>query len=196
MKKAVSAPRLPPISVRTPSNSENTAPDTKMNTAASSAQKKRSLPCPKGWSSSGGRSPSCSETSRNTWFMVSAREWAASASIAVEPPISPAASLAAAIDRLAANATQMVRRLSDAIGLAGVLALAGPPAGRRAGGAADQHAADQARHGPRPRPGGAGRHQRGGRQHHQEGGVVEALHRRPPPAGAQAQAAGHPDGEA
>jgi hypothetical protein len=44
IRNAVSSPRLPPSKVRTPSNSENTAPDTKMNTAASNAQKKRSLP--------------------------------------------------------------------------------------------------------------------------------------------------------
>src|SRR6266542_2680673 len=58
------------------------------------------------------RSPSDSDTSRNTWFMVSATEWAASASIAAEWPISPAAALAMAMARLAARAARTVLRLS------------------------------------------------------------------------------------
>src|SRR6266542_4438757 len=58
------------------------------------------------------RSPSDSDTSRNTWFMVSATEWAAFVSIAAEWPISPAAALAMAMARLAARAARTVLRLS------------------------------------------------------------------------------------
>ena len=52
--------------------------------------------------------------SRKTWLRVSATECAASASIELDPLISPAASLATAIARLAASATRTVRLLSVA----------------------------------------------------------------------------------
>src|SRR4051794_40839831 len=57
-----------------------------------------------------------SEASRNSWLAVSATECAPSASIAADPLISPAASLAIAIARFAASATSTVLRLSSPIG--------------------------------------------------------------------------------
>ena len=47
--------------------------------------------------------------------MVSATEWAASASIAAAPETRPATPLAMAITRLATMATSTVRRVSDAM---------------------------------------------------------------------------------
>src|SRR6266545_4079074 len=184
----------------------NTAPETKMNTAARNAQKKRSLPYPKGCSSSGVRSPSDSETSRNTWFMVSATEWAASASIAGERPIRPAAALATAMAKLAAIAARIVFLLSLCIPAAFRLVSAGTRVGARRGAVAGrltdvpgcwpaQHPARQQPTGQAGQRGGPGsrrdaEQQRDHRQHHHEGRVVEALDRRAPGAPAGQQAGG------
>ena len=92
---------------------ENTAPETKIPIAASRDQKNRSLPYPNGWVSSGAFRDSRSEVSRKTWLVVSATECAPSASIALDPPISPAAIFATAIARLAASATMTVPVLSS-----------------------------------------------------------------------------------
>src|SRR6266542_3418606 len=121
------------------------------------------------------RSPSDSDTSRNTWFMVSATEWAASASIAAEWPISPAAALAMAMARLAARAARTVLRL--------------PPQEQAA-----EDAADQPGKRGGPGPGGDPEQQRHGAQHHREGAVVEPLDRRAR-APARRQQAGGDDGE-
>src|SRR6476620_2649843 len=55
-----------------------------------------------------------SETSRNTWFAVSATECAPSARIAAEPEMAPATNLARAISRFAPAATRTVFLLSEA----------------------------------------------------------------------------------
>src|SRR5215207_1821002 len=94
---------------------EKTAPETKIPTAASSDQKNRSLPYPNGWVSSAGCRLSRSETSRKSWFVVSATECAPSASIALEPLSSPAVILATAIPRFAASATSTVPVLSSSL---------------------------------------------------------------------------------
>src|SRR5438034_809372 len=108
-------PSSPPTISITPWPIENNPPDTKMNTAARNDQKNRSLPYPKGWPSSGGRSPSLMESSRNPWSVVSATECAASASSAADPPSTPAIPLATASVRFAPAATSTVFLLSDAL---------------------------------------------------------------------------------
>jgi hypothetical protein len=55
------------------------------------------------------------ETNRNTWSVVSATEWAASARRALDPDSSPANSLATARVKLAATAMRTVFLLSDAM---------------------------------------------------------------------------------
>src|SRR6266542_4203888 len=149
------------------------------------------------------RSPSDSDTSRNTWFMVSATEWAASASIAAEWPISPAAALAMA--RLAARAARTVLRLS--LCTRPVPSARGRPAGPGVRGPlpraavrlppqeqAAEDAADQPGKRGGPGPGGDPEQQRHGAQHHREGAVVEPLDRRAR-APARRQQAGGDDGE-
>src|SRR4029453_7052408 len=64
---------------------ENPAPSTKIPIAASREQKKRSLPYPEGCLLSAGLRLRRNAAIRNTWFMVSPTEWAASDSIAEEP---------------------------------------------------------------------------------------------------------------
>src|SRR6266540_1676100 len=151
------------------------------------------------------RSPSDSDTSRNTWFMVSATEWAASASIAAEWPISPAAALAMAMARLAARAARTVLRLS--LCTRPVPSARGRPAGPGVRGPlpraavrlppqeqAAEDAADQPGKRGGPGPGGDPEQQRHGAQHHREGAVVEPLDRRAR-APARRQQAGGDDGE-
>src|ERR1035438_1303799 len=94
---------------RMPSKMENPAPAMKMPNAASSDQKYRSCPYPNGCSSSAGRMPSRSEVNRKTWLRVSANEWAASASMALEPVRIPATSLAIMTMMLAPPAISTVR---------------------------------------------------------------------------------------
>src|SRR4029079_6342227 len=53
--------------------------------------------------------------SRKTWLSVSAKEWAASASIELDPLTRPAAVLATAMARCAPSATSTVRFLSEAM---------------------------------------------------------------------------------
>ena len=86
---------------------ENTAPETKIPTAASSDQKKRSLPYPNGWVSSAGfRAQPQRDEQEDLVGGVGdgvrrprpASRWS--------PPISPAAILATAMPRLAASATK------------------------------------------------------------------------------------------
>jgi hypothetical protein len=84
----------------------------KMPNAASSDQKYRSWPWPNGWASSAGRSAWRSDVSRNTWLRVSAAEWAASASMALDPLMIPAANLARPTMRFATPAMITVRRVS------------------------------------------------------------------------------------
>ena len=73
---------------------------------------RRSAPCRgrRGARRRAGARPTASEKSRKTWFIVSAIEWAASASMADDPVTRPATSLATAIDALAASAMSTVRR--------------------------------------------------------------------------------------
>src|SRR3954453_16976777 len=94
---------------------EKTAPETKIPTAASSDQKNRSLPYPKGCVSSAGLRLTRKEISRKIWLVVSATECAPSASIALEPLSSPAVILATAMPRLAASATRTVPVLSSSL---------------------------------------------------------------------------------
>src|ERR1700750_3378798 len=88
------------------------APPLKVPSAATNVQGKRSRPEPNGGASSGGRSLRPIEISRKVWLVVSASEWAASASIAAEPLIAPAAIFAIAIVAFEASAIDAVRRLS------------------------------------------------------------------------------------
>src|SRR6185437_13847008 len=85
----------------------------KMPNAASSDQKYRSWPWPNGCSRSAGRSACRSEVSRNTWSSVSAAEWAASASMALDPLRIPATSLTRPTSRFAAPAMMTVRRVAS-----------------------------------------------------------------------------------
>ena len=98
-----------------PSYSEKPAPVTKIPTAASSDQKKRSLPYPKGCSESAGFSERLSEVSRKIWLRVSAQEWAASASIELDNVIRPAMVLPMAMIVLADSASSTVPLLSEAM---------------------------------------------------------------------------------
>ena len=68
------------------------------------------MPEPKGRSGVGSRPDSRIDTSRNPWLVVSAIEWTASASIALEPESRPPASLPTAMIALAASAIRTVRR--------------------------------------------------------------------------------------
>ena len=90
------------------------APATNIPTAARNVHRKRCCPCPNGRPSVGARCASEIEASRNSWFVVSATECAASASSAVDPLISPPASFATAMMALAAAAMRTVRRLAPA----------------------------------------------------------------------------------
>jgi hypothetical protein len=93
-----------PTSSSTPRTIEKAAPERKIISAARNDKKKRSFPCPKGCSASGGRSLNESESFKKTWCKLSATECAASASIALEPVTAPAAPLAAWVVRFAASA--------------------------------------------------------------------------------------------
>ncbi len=95
-----------------PSKAAKTAPETKMLTAAISAQKKRSLPYPNGCRRSGLRSERLSAVSSSTSVAVSATLCAASAYMAAEPVKIPATSFNTPIPALAPIATSTVSVLS------------------------------------------------------------------------------------
>src|SRR5690348_2089249 len=78
-------------------------------------QRKRTRPYPNGWSGVGSRAASEMETSRKPWLAVSASEWAASASMAAEPLMSPPASLVTVTNKFAASAISTVFRLACAV---------------------------------------------------------------------------------
>src|SRR5215470_17945091 len=128
--------------------------------AATSVHRNRCWPWPNGRSSLGSRLDSAIDASRNAWLVVSAIEWAASASSAVEPLIMPPISLATAISALAASATSTVARLAPASRARSRLRLLWYRARRsvvltRRGlpGHGHAHALDQARGQDRPRRG-------------------------------------------
>src|SRR6201995_4330845 len=75
----------------------------------------RARPYPNGWSGVGSRSDSEIETSRNPWLVVSATEWAASASSAADPETRPPTSFVIVTTALAASAISTVRRLAWAV---------------------------------------------------------------------------------
>src|SRR3954466_3213481 len=86
-----------------------------MPRGAGRAQKNWACPYPNGGSLSPGRADTFRLVSRKTWLSVSATEWAASASIELDPLSRPAAALATAMARLAPSATSTVRLLSEAM---------------------------------------------------------------------------------
>jgi hypothetical protein len=85
---------------------------TKINTAAMSDQKNRTLPYPNGCRRSAGRSECRSAASNSPSVVVSATECAASASMAADPVNNPATAFITAIAALTVNATTTVRVLS------------------------------------------------------------------------------------
>src|SRR3954447_7215587 len=95
-----------------PCHTEKPAPSTKVHSEAMKAQKYVSRPKPNGCQSSAGRSPRLSAMNSSTSVIVSARECAASDSIADEWLISPPTSLAIAMPRFATPATTTVPVLS------------------------------------------------------------------------------------
>ena len=102
--------------VRTPWNTANPAPSTRVPVAASRAHRYAALPCPNGWSASAGRDPRRSATKSSTSVSVSAKECAASESTAADPLSTPATALATAMARLARPATMTVPVLSGRSG--------------------------------------------------------------------------------
>jgi hypothetical protein len=92
---------------------ENPAPPMRVAKAAINAQKNPALPCPNGCRTSGDLPPLRTATNSRTSVTVSAAECMASDSIADEPLMRPATSLATPIARLASPATITVTRLSD-----------------------------------------------------------------------------------
>src|SRR5689334_11675596 len=101
---------------RTPWDTANPAPSTRVPVAASRAHRYADFPCPNGWSSSGGRDPRRSATKSSTSVSVSATECAASASTAAEPLSTPATALASAMATFARPATTTVLVLSGRSG--------------------------------------------------------------------------------
>ena len=103
---------LPPSSWRMPSIPANTAPETKIDTAATNDQKNRSAPYPNGRRRSAGRALRFRASSRSSSLAVSAIEWPVSAAIDAEPDTTAATPLATAIPALESRATTTVPVLS------------------------------------------------------------------------------------
>jgi hypothetical protein len=91
---------------------EKPAPATKVNSEAMKAQKNVSFPWPNGWVASAGRLPRVTATNSRISVVVSARECAASDSMAAEPLSTPATALVRAMSRFITPATTTTTRLS------------------------------------------------------------------------------------